>query len=118
MSFCRFSSDNWHSDVYVYESEQGYEIHVAANRITGNIPILPEMTHENADAWVKAHGEQLEFVQQAERAPIGGPFDGAWFTLATPGECATKLREIAAADYHVPEYVFEELEDEQDENPA
>lgn len=116
MSFCRFSSDNWHSDVYVYESVRGYEIHVAANRITGNIPSLPEMTHENAETWVIAYGKQLEYVRAAERTPIGGPFDGASFTLPGPAECATKLREIVAAGYYVPEYVFEDLEQEH-ENP-
>jgi hypothetical protein len=32
MSYCRFSSDNWKSDVYVYEADEGWVTHVAARR--------------------------------------------------------------------------------------
>jgi len=32
MSYCRWSTDNFNCDIYAYESDAGYEIHVANNR--------------------------------------------------------------------------------------
>ena len=44
MSICRFSSDNWKSDVYIYESECGIELHIASSRIISDIPKLPPLS--------------------------------------------------------------------------
>lgn len=42
MSYCRFSSDNWKSDVYVYDAGYAYVIHVAGKkRLIAPIPELP-----------------------------------------------------------------------------
>lgn len=109
MSYCRFSSDNWKSDVYVYESDEGYQIHVADNRIVGDAPPLLDVF---GAGFAARYREQMEFVNQAERVKINGVFDGADFTLATLAELRDKLRELTAAGYHVPEYVFETIAEE------
>jgi hypothetical protein len=44
MSYCRFSTDNFNSDVYVYESEQGYVVHIAENRYVFDRSLLPKVT--------------------------------------------------------------------------
>ena len=42
MSYCRFSSDNWKSDVYVYDAGYAKVIHVAGRkRLIAPIPELP-----------------------------------------------------------------------------
>lgn len=43
MSYCRFSSDNWMSDVYVYEDVMGgWTTHVASRRrLFGPVPDIP-----------------------------------------------------------------------------
>lgn len=113
MSYCRFSSDDWKSDVYVYESQEGYVIHVAGNRLVGAIPALPEEVNTEA-FWVR-YKEQMDFVTQAARVNIGGAFDGADFTLSTLEELRDKLRELVAAGYHVPAHVFTAIEEEMKE---
>ena len=40
MSYCRRSSDCWKSDIYCYEAEEGYMVHVAAKRIISHVPPL------------------------------------------------------------------------------
>jgi hypothetical protein len=43
MSFCRMSDDNWKSDVYAYEDDGGFVVHVAAKRLVGEIPEVPHI---------------------------------------------------------------------------
>lgn len=45
MSFCRWSSDDWACDVYAYESEEGFIIHVATAE-KAEIPFLPFLPYE------------------------------------------------------------------------
>lgn len=119
MSYCRFSSDNWKSDVYVYEHHSGvWVIHVAGNRPVGEIPRVPrlsEYSEETADEWVKAHTEAMEFLRTAERVNINLPHAGATFDELTPGAAAERLKELRALGYHIPEGVIEELEEEDKE---
>lgn len=112
MSYCRWSSDNWKSDVYVYEAKEGFIIHVAGARYVGNIPPLLGWNDATQDEYFARYKEQMDFVKQAVTVDIGGEFDGVDFTLATLEELRDKLREIAAAGYHVPEYVFETITEE------
>jgi len=113
MSYCRFSSDDWKSDVYVYESQEGYVCRVASNRILGDIPpLLDDM--QSPYYWVR-HKEQLDFVSEAPRVPIGGDHDGEDFVTCDLAHLRDKLRELVAAGYHVPAYVFEMIEEELEE---
>ena len=113
MSYCRFSSDNWESDVYVYASQWGYECHVASNRLTADIPPLFVWDEVSQDEWFTRYTEHIEAVRLSERVPIGGTYDGQSFTYDTLEELREGLRGIQGAGYHVPEYVFERIEEEQ-----
>lgn len=49
MSYCRFSSNNFNCDAYIYEDVNGgWTIHLVANRVIGDIPKLPKFTKKNA----------------------------------------------------------------------
>lgn len=50
MSYCRFSSDNWWSDVYVYKSAEGWVTHVAGRR--GIISPVPDITFCRFSDWL------------------------------------------------------------------
>lgn len=115
MSYCRFSSDNWKSDVYVYESKEGYVIHIASNRFAGDIPSLLSWNDATSDEYFARHKEQIDFVATTQRVAINGAFDGQDFTLATLEELRDLLRSLTAAGYHVPEYVFETIAEEMNE---
>ena len=54
MSYCRWSSDDFRCDLYIYESAAGFVIHVAANRVEWDPPTSPykleklQLPHEKA----------------------------------------------------------------------
>lgn len=112
MSYCRWSSDDWKSDVYAYESNRGYELHVAGNRYTSEIPPLLPYSTENHEAWWKSYQAQMEAVDKAESAPIGGEYDGKDFVYDTLPEFLEGLRDVAGKGYRVPEWVIEVVQDE------
>lgn len=112
MSYCRWSSDNWQSDVYAYESERGFEVHVASGRYVGDIPPLLPWTESGHDAWFERYQEQMAVVGELATEPIGGELDGQSFLYATLEECREGLLGIRGAGYHVPDYVFDMLQEE------
>lgn len=118
VSYCRWSSDDWQCDVYVYESARGYEIHVAANRLVPAAPFPPPNVYDSpdADAAVDAIVDRMMEVSRiagiSVHAPIGGPLDGESYTEPTPGDAADRLEAIRAAGYNVPQYAIDELREE------
>jgi hypothetical protein len=121
VSYCRWSSDWYRSDVYVYESDDGFVTHVAATRwvhATG-LPCprpatiqLPDLTAHAAIALAKA---QDEWFANCRLENIGLPYDGRGFTDGSPRECAETLAMLAGCGYRVPDGVIETLLEEQAE---
>lgn len=131
MSYCRFSSDEFVSDFYVYHSVEGcWIIHLASQRYAQHpLPryTYPEehkvyvgdkggfhLTPEGAQAWLDWQEENLKMV------PIDLPFAGETFRCATRQETLDKLLELEALGYHLPFYAVDRLrrEIEEDENNA
>ena len=112
MSYCRFSCDNWKSDIYAYESERGYEIHVAGNRHVGDIPPLLEWSEENHEQWFARYQEQMGAIRNATITPIGLPFDGESFTYGDLEDFYDALLELRAVGYHVPDHAIDAVDDE------
>jgi len=106
MSYCRFSSDNFTSDVYVYESAEGFVTHVAVNRHVSDMPI-PE-----SDGSIDRYIEQEKWLREAGHVPIRLPEDGKTFYDETAGDCAYRLEALAAMGYHVPQYAIDALREE------
>lgn len=108
MSYVRFSSDNFQSDVYAYESSRGFEIHVSVIRFESETPIpelLPlrlTMTEEEVTSWLKRHAEQQEWIDKAQRSPIGLSRDGKDFCFLTEKEMYAFLKELKKEGYRVP----------------
>jgi hypothetical protein len=108
MSYCRFSSDNFKSDVYVYEScYGGFDVHVAGNRIASEIPPLYKWNEVSSEEYFKRHNEQIEAVRDAESKSIGGVHDGGYFNFSTLEELLEFLNSLPPLGYHVPGYVIE-----------
>lgn len=99
MSYCRFSTDNFQSDVYVYPHILGgITIHVANNRITTK----PPEGGVFADGWT-------EWIESCDREPIGGEHDGACYSCGSIEEAIEKLYELRSKGYRVPTSAFERL---------
>lgn len=124
MSYCRFSSDEFRSDFYVYANVSGkWTLHVAGSRYLHTPPpvyVYPEehkivhesggfgLTPEGSEAWRKWLEECNPLVD------IDLPFAGERFDFDTPGECANKLEELAKIGYHLPEGPVERLRSDQE----
>lgn len=125
MSYCRWSTDDFRCDLYIYENVSGcWTIHVAGNRLVECPPKTYEypeehkvyqtetrncfsITREGADAWQKWEEENNK------RETIALPYAGETFDLASPGECADKVEELTALGYCVPDYVAVDLREDQ-----
>jgi len=118
MSYCRWSSCDFWSDVYVYEHVDGtWTTHVASNRVVGDIPKelpLPQtpLPGPEWDAWHAAHQAQHEWLQTCEHRDIGLPHDGETFKDVGPAECRDGLLHLRKLGYHVPQFAIDALDEE------
>lgn len=121
MSYCRFSSDDFASDVYCYESVGDFfAIHVAGNRIVPCEP-LPEpipLTQDNIKGWVARRKVVSEILGRSPHVAIGLPHDGETFSEPDAAACADRLVALRALGYVVPQYAIDELRDEAREAEA
>lgn len=117
MSYCRWSSDDFQCDLYIYRSMDGYVTHVAGGRRTFNVELPPPVSivYDGVDAWVERDNILHELIDHhSEVLPIGLPLDGEDFTDATAGECADRAEELRALGYLVPQYSIDNLRAEHD----
>lgn len=120
MSYCRFSSDDFKSDVYCYESVHGYfTTHVAGNRIVGDIPPLPAfpMDESGNEAWFQAYKAQNDFISKAEREQIALPYAGECFDDADLQSMLDRLLMLQSIGYYVPESALLAIREELKEQP-
>lgn len=126
MSFCRFSSDDFRCDLYIYSDVRGgITTHVAGNKPRGYIPRLlpsPRYTWMNAGrakrfawrvwtrAWVWSMRLQHKYLDVAPRRALGLPFDGQTFNDPDGPSCAARVRALVALGYRVPARVIPALE--------
>lgn len=117
MSYCRFSSNDFQCDVYVYESNQGFVTHVAASRFDVAPDEFPPQLAADANPvdFVNRHLEVQAILEAAETLPIDSPHAGQTYLSATPGECAALLRKLAEDGFQVPQRAIDALTDEQEE---
>lgn len=104
MAYCRFSSDDFRCDVYVYEDVTGgWTTHVAGNRRAESYTPMPN----------DIDFAQMEEWEKANLVPIKLPHAGETFNDATPGECADRLESLRALGYQVPQRAIDLLREEQ-----
>lgn len=125
MSYCRWSSDDFRCDVYVYESDRGFEIHVASNRVVFAEPLpdpvpllLPDGSVGDVAAYTARSRAVHDLIDRSAREPIGLPHDGESFCYDTPGEAAARLQALAEVGYRVPASVVATLVVEESEADA
>jgi hypothetical protein len=124
MSYCRWSSDNWTSDVYVYYNVSNlYCIHVAGMRIEGieNLPRnneldrkfwADELDEDEMKQYQELYESQMRFIDSCPQVKIGGKYDGDSFYLETIEDLIEKLEDIQSHGYHVPTWLFDDLREE------
>jgi hypothetical protein len=109
VSYCRFSCENFGSDIYCYCDSRSIVIHVAARRHTAATPMpaLPtgywDMPAKDMQAILDA---QRQWLESAQHTRIGLPEDGHTFLVSTPAEALNKLIALRQAGYRVPEHAL------------
>lgn len=117
MSYCRFSSDDWKSDVYVYENADfgGYTIHVAGTKHVADTPIpeMPEAWHKlDPEVFLSIHKAQMAWVESAKLVPLNLPYDGKTFNFDDIEECISHLLTLREHGYRVPQFAIDALTEE------
>lgn len=118
MSYCRFSSNDWQSDVYVYGTlDETWMVHVAARRHVFKVPLPePVSLRDDPGAWAKRSVAIMDMLDDSEKCAleeINLPYANETFECQSPGEAANRLQELAALGYHVPDGVIDDLRQEQ-----
>ena len=123
MSYCRWSTENFKCDLYVYEGSHAWVIHVAGNRIVSEITDadlvlakwMNEPTRDRWNAVVAAREKQRKELDTATREPLNYGCEGDHYDLESPAECADKIEELVAMGYYCPQWVIDQLREEQAE---
>jgi hypothetical protein len=117
VSFCRFSSDDFQCDVYVYEDVRGgFTTHVAERRYAFAEPLPPhvQLTEGNVSAWMSRDATMEEIMARTPLVEIGLEHDGETFNDDTAGECANRLESLRSLGYIVPQYAIDALRNDEE----
>lgn len=121
MSYCRFSCDDFKSDLYVYARVDGlWVVHVAGRRWTAHPDDGPSLVLLDDDGNVANSGHPTKETWDARCAWIESvmvdidlPHATEMFTLDSPGAAADKVEWLLAIGYHCPSDVVPTLREEQ-----
>lgn len=117
MSYCRWSTDNYHCDLYCYESSEGYQTHVAGNRVRGIIPDngWEAFFHDktiDAEECSRRTEEQHNFLMSCVREQIPLPYAGESFLDNTLREFRARLVLLRHCGYNFPDGVLADVDAE------
>lgn len=109
MSYCRFSSDNYKSDVYVYITDYGYCIELASGRIIAEV--LPPPSRElPLQEWMLLHKERSLFLFNAPREEIDLPHAGEKLFFSTLRILYDELLMLRTMGYRVPQSALDAIQ--------
>lgn len=112
MSYCRWSSNNFDCDLYCYESDCGYETHVAGLRVVGKVPPFPDSINDGKKEWMRKYEAHRTFMDTCKREKIGLPCDGKRFCDPDLKSFLKRVTDLKEMGYHVPRHVFTAIERE------
>jgi hypothetical protein len=115
MSYCRWSSDDYQCDVYVWEDcDGGYRVCVAELQYVFAEPLPPPVSYEadGFDAWFARSRKVSAMIECASRKPIGLPRDGERYSTETASETVELLEDLKREGYNVPQYAIDALREE------
>lgn len=113
MSYCRWSSDGFGCDLYVYEDcYGGYTTHIASRRVIGD---CPKLCWDDAATLKASYAAQREFLDSCEREDIGLPHDGESFNDSSLLDLYWRIVGLIELGYRVPHSVVVAIEEEMGE---
>ena len=121
MSYCRWSSDDFQCDVYVYEDVAGcWTTMVAVRRhyipaeVLASFPTVDESDPRSWFNRVRAVRKWMDSQEQDSWVDLTHlESSGKTFHDDTPGDCADRLDALRSEGFNVPQYAIDELRKEQ-----
>ena len=120
MSYCRWSSDDYQCDVYVWEHMDGdVVVNVASCRHDldssphqAERPAPVDIKKDGVEEYVLRHAEFMKFLETCTVKPIGLAHDGESRTFEDKNEAADYLQALKLLGYNVPGQVIDTLREE------
>lgn len=105
MAFCRWSTNDFQCDLYVFaDVHGGYTIHVADNRRQFTQPLPPEVKmDDDIKAWL-----------DSTMIPIDLPLHGESFYCQTKERTIQILTELKEIGYNFPEEVIDAIREDEE----
>jgi hypothetical protein len=104
---------NFSCDLYVYASAEGYTIHVANNKVIGEVPKVDwNLILEDPVGFMGQVKKQSEYLDTAEHIPLGLPFDGQTLVADNLVQLEQFLFMLKETGYRFPEWVLETVREE------
>ena len=122
MSYCRWSSDDYQCDVYVYEDVGGWwQTYVAGRRrvLREGVSFPPPVSFDDdPGGYVRRMAQVTKLVQPSNEGVLWDwvdlpDLDDDSFRDGTPGECADRLEWLRDQGLNVPQYAIDALREEQ-----
>lgn len=116
VSYCRWSTNDFQCDLYVYaDVSGGWTIHVAGNRPIYKEPLPKRVpyTAANIREYCDRQSVVMKMLETADRAPIGLPHDRKSFNGDRDDTVAT-LKMLKDAGYQFPFDIIGEIAAEEE----
>lgn len=124
MSYCRWSTDDYQCDVYVWHDiTDTWRTEVAGRRRIWKVPLPPPVHGEiGSDEWLTSFTDRhtalmrlLNDESNFDWQTIAEPDGGRSYTHDSPGECADNLQRLHEAGLNVPQDAIDTLREEHQE---
>jgi hypothetical protein len=122
MAYCRFSCDNFRSDVYVYEGDDVdnffITVRIASSKYVfdNDAPDVPALNSNNAAEVYVALQKLSAYLRDRPRIRIIKEHAGKMYHFADIPGAIIFLRQLQQLGYHVPEHAFERLNQDYEED--
>lgn len=124
MSFARFSSDDFTSDIYAYvdASTNMITVHIATARHNFDRSTLPGITANPitdtelySEQWIERHTALMEAIRSSEDMIVyKDEYAGRSYFNLTASEAIELLDELEKRGYHIPDGTREAIQEETD----
>lgn len=114
MSYCRWSSNDFQCDVYVYaHANGGWRIEVAGSRVIWDVD-LPPVPEKRLDQAVRFQDviKMLRDDANFHREPIEHPLAGESYSEPSPRAAADRLEHLKSEGFQVPDSAIEALREQ------
>lgn len=123
MSFARFSSEDFTSDVYAYV-DAAYNlitVHIATSRHDFDRSTLPEITADpiaepqpHSEQWLHRHQALMEAIRSAKTIQYSDEYAGRSYYNLTRAQAIELLDKLEQRGYHIPAGTQEAIAEEPD----